>query len=206
MSPKVSKEHMELRKATILEAAKAVFIEHGYERTTMKLIMDAAKVSRGGLYQYFSNKEVVYETILQEALNRFSKETKDLLEGEVPSYWELLLLCMFGSEQQPDDKMDPMAPSNLEFFITGKHDPRRREYGAMRYNNGLTLYKKVIEQGQKSGEFSIDYDSEIIARTILTFTDGLALGHSILPQETIRLKEQSTLFVVYLKKVLNVSL
>ncbi|MCA0172618.1 helix-turn-helix domain-containing protein [Bacillus sp. RAR_GA_16] len=54
---------MEKRRASIIEAAKQVFIEKGYERTTMKHVMEQAKVSRGGLYQYFLNKEDLYEAI-----------------------------------------------------------------------------------------------------------------------------------------------
>ena len=204
MSPKVSKEHKEQRRANILEAARDVFIEHGYEKTTMKHIMDAANVSRGGLYQYFSNKEDVYETILEEGLTKSLNETVDSLKEEVSSYWDLLMMSVFGEDKQPDDEMDPMAPSNLEFFITGRNDQRRREYGKVRYYDGLKIYKDIIEQGQTKGEFSSKYDSEILARSIISFIDGLALEHSILPKEDLKLKEQSTLFVEYLKLALEV--
>ncbi|WP_064091241.1 TetR/AcrR family transcriptional regulator [Rossellomorea aquimaris] len=204
MSPKVSKEHKEQRRANILEAARNVFIEHGYEKTTMKHIMDAANVSRGGLYQYFSNKEDVYETILEESLTKSLNETVDSLKEEVSSYWDLLLMSVFGEDKKPDDEMDPMAPSNLEFFITGRNDQRRREYGKVRYYDGLKIYKDIIDQGQTKGEFSSKFDSEILARSIVSFIDGLALEHSILPKEDLKLKEQSTLFVEYLKLALEV--
>jgi TetR/AcrR family transcriptional regulator, transcriptional repressor of aconitase len=204
MSPKVSKEHLKQRRAKILEAATQVFIEHGYERTTMKHVMDAANVSRGGLYQYFSNKEDLYEAILKENLSRKVLETKELLDEKEDSYWDLLLLRMFGEDREPDDKMDPLAPINLEFFITGRNDIRRRKYGTERYYYGLNLYADIIRAGQKSGEFSNKYDSDIIARSIITFIDGLALGHAILPMEDLRVKEQSILFVENLKIVLEV--
>ncbi|WP_066173806.1 TetR/AcrR family transcriptional regulator [Bacillus marinisedimentorum] len=204
MSPKVSKEHKEQRRANILEAAKEVFIEYGYERTTMKHIMDAANVSRGGLYQYFSNKEDVYEAILEESLTQSGINMQGLLKKEVPSYWDLLMRSIFGESGRPDDEMDPMAPSNLEFFVTGRNDKRRREYGRVRYYNGLKIYKDIIEQGQKSGEFSTRFDSEILARSIISSIDGLALDHTILPSEDIKLKEQSELFVEYLRMALGV--
>ena len=204
MSPKVSKEHLKQRRAKILEAATQVFIEHGYERTTMKDVMDAANVSRGGLYQYFSNKEDLYEAILKENLSRKVHETKELLDEKNDSYWDLLLLRMFGENREPDDKMDPLAPINLEFFITGKNDKRRREYGTERYRYGVNLFADIIRAGQESGEFSKKYDGDIIARSIVTFIDGLALGHAILPMEDLMVKEQSILFVETLKIVLEV--
>jgi len=204
MSPKVSKEHLQQRRTNIVEAAKQVFIEYGYERTTMKHVMDAADVSRGGLYQYFSNKEELYEVILDEGLSRVLNETRQLLGEKVDSYWELLLLRMFGEGREPDDQMDPLASSNLEFFITGRNDERRRKYGQKRYMYGLKLYSEVIEAGQKNKEFSNKYTSEIIARSIVSFFDGLALDHAILSKEDLKMKEQSIMLVEYLKMALDV--
>ena len=204
MSPKVSKEHLQQRRIKIVEAAKQVFIEYGYEHTTMKHVMDASNVSRGGLYQYFSNKEELYEVILEERLEKTLNETRELLEDNVDSYWELLLLRMFGESKEPNDRMDPLASSSLEFFITGRNDDRRRKYGEKRYRYGLKLYSEVIEAGQKNKQFSQKYDSEIIARTIVSFIDGLALDHAILSSEDLKMKEQSILFVQYLKMALEV--
>ncbi|WP_028782487.1 TetR/AcrR family transcriptional regulator [Thalassobacillus devorans] len=204
MSPKVSKEHLKQRRADILAAAKTVFIKHGYERTTMKHVMEEAKVSRGGLYQYFSNKEELYEAILKENLLQVSEETQEFLENEVKSYWDLLLLRIFGEDREPDDEMDPLAPSNLEFFIIGRNDERRRKYGQERYQNGLKIYADVIKAGQENGEFSDRYDSEMLARAIITYIDGLALDHAILPEQDVQLKEQSTILLEFLKMALEV--
>ncbi|MBB6454824.1 AcrR family transcriptional regulator [Salirhabdus euzebyi] len=204
MSPKVSKEHLKQRRAKILEAAKEVFIKQGYEHTTMKHVMEAANVSRGGLYQYFSNKEDLYEAILENNLSNEVTENQDSLENEVDSYWDLLMTRIFGDDMDPDDNMDPLAPSNLEFFITGRNDERRRMYGKARYQDGYKLYADVIKAGQQNGEFSLKYDSDIIARTIVSFIDGLAVEHAILPLEILKMKEQSELFVEYLKLALEV--
>jgi len=204
MSPRVSEEHKEQRRSNILRAAKDVFIEHGYEKTTMKDIMDSANVSRGGLYQYFSNKEVVYETILEEALAESLEKTLDLLRGDIPSFWELLLASIFGPGGQPNDNMDPLAPSNIEFFMTGRGDERRRKYGKIRYYNAIKLYAEILEQGQKKGEFNDTFDPDIMSRAIITFMDGLSLEHSILPEEDVRVKEQAILFVEFLKRSLGV--
>ncbi len=204
MSPKVSKEHQQQRRTKILEAAKQVFIENGYERTTMKHVMDASNVSRGGLYQYFANKEEVFESLLYESLLRVSEETSKLLNQNVDSYWALLLLRMFGESRVPNDRMDPLAPVTLEFFITGRNDERRKKYGKERYFYGIKIFSDVIKEGQKNKEFSKKYDSEILARMIVSFIDGLALDYAILSAEEIMIKEQSILFVQFLRFALEV--
>lgn len=204
MSPKVSKEHLEQRRANILEAAKKVFMENGYERTTMKHVMDAAEVSRGGLYQYFSNKEDLYEAILEEGLRQSAENTKEILASEVDSYWNILMVRMFGTDGEPNDEMDPFASSTLEFFVTGRNDEHRRKYAQTRYHHGLPIYQDVIAAGQKKGEFSDAYDSRVIAQTIIAFIDGLALDSAILPKEEVKIKEQSEMFIEYLKFALGV--
>ncbi|SEN73546.1 DNA-binding transcriptional regulator, AcrR family [Mesobacillus persicus] len=204
MSPKVSKEHLKQRRAKILEAARAVFIEHGYERATMKHVMDAAGVSRGGLYQYFSNKEELYEAILEERLSSEYANIQNVLNMSEGSYWKLLLKSIFGDDMEPNDEMDEMAPSNLEFFITGRLDERRRKYGQERYQLGIKVYQDVIRAGQESGEFSSKYSSDILARSIVAFIDGLALEYAILPNEDVKLKEQSNMFIEYLRMALGV--
>ncbi|REJ10027.1 TetR/AcrR family transcriptional regulator [Halobacillus trueperi] len=201
MSPRVSKEHLKQRRADIMEAARNVFIKHGYEHTTMKHVMESAGVSRGGLYQYFSNKEDLFEALLEEGLTDEAETTEDSLE-KVESYWDLLMQLLFGEDGSPNTEMDPLAPSKLEFFITGRNNERRRAYGEKRYEMGLQIYDGLITKGQKSGEFSDRYESQIIARSIITFIDGLALDHAILPEEKVKLKEQSVLFVDYLRMAL----
>ena len=205
MSPKVTEQHLKQRRAKILEAATQVFIEHGYERATMKHVMDAANVSRGGLYQYFSNKEDLYEAILEENLAQEILQTKKLLKQKNDSYWQLLVMKLFGEVLASEERMDSLTPSNLEFFITGRNEERRKEYVKTRFNNSINLIADIIKAGQKSGEFSSTQDSEIIARYILTFVDGLALSHAIIPSvEELKIKEQSELFLESLKIVLQV--
>ncbi|WP_082235854.1 TetR/AcrR family transcriptional regulator [Halobacillus massiliensis] len=204
MAPRVSEEHLKQRRADIMEAAVQVFIQHGYEHTTMKHVMEAAGVSRGGLYQYFSNKEDLFEALLEEDLTGEAGAAQRPLE-EVDSYWKLLIQLMFGEDGQPDNRMDPLAPCKLEFFITGRRDERRRAYAEKRYRLALSVYIEVLKAGQRSGEFSDRHDPELIARSIISFTDGLGLDHAILPEETVKLKEQSVLFVEYLKLALSSS-
>ena len=48
----------EQKKAYILEVAKEVFIEKGFRTVTMKDIVEACEISRGGLYLYYNNSVI----------------------------------------------------------------------------------------------------------------------------------------------------
>jgi TetR/AcrR family transcriptional regulator, transcriptional repressor of aconitase len=166
--------------------------------------MEEASVSRGGLYQYFSNKEDLYEAILNENLQQAITAINETLLKEHSSYWNMLVSLILGEDMEANDEMDPLAPVNLEFFITGKNDPRRREYAIDRYSEGIKLYEKIILKGQKAGEFQLKMPASLISQSINTFIDGLALGHVLLPEQQIRLKEQTQLLMEYLRWVLGV--
>ena len=51
----------------ILRAAAKLFVQKGYEDTTMKDIVKAARASIGNVYFYFENKESLAWTLLEEA-------------------------------------------------------------------------------------------------------------------------------------------
>lgn len=54
-------------KAHLLGAARKLFSEHGYDKTTMQDIVREAKTSIGNAYFYFSNKEDLLTSLLEEA-------------------------------------------------------------------------------------------------------------------------------------------
>jgi AcrR family transcriptional regulator len=50
----------------ILEAAGAVFDEHGYASTTISMVLERADVTKGALYFHFSSKESLAQAVLDE--------------------------------------------------------------------------------------------------------------------------------------------
>ncbi|MEV7438079.1 ScbR family autoregulator-binding transcription factor [Streptomyces griseoviridis] len=51
---------------TILEAAGAVFDEHGYSSTTIAMVLERADVTKGALYFHFPSKESLARAVLAE--------------------------------------------------------------------------------------------------------------------------------------------
>jgi AcrR family transcriptional regulator len=55
--PKVSASHVAARREQIIEAAKSLFAERGFSRTTMADVVAASGLSTGAVYHYFPSKE-----------------------------------------------------------------------------------------------------------------------------------------------------
>ena len=48
----------------ILTVAERLFIQRGYENTSMKQIADRCNISKSNIYRYYSSKEEIYETLV----------------------------------------------------------------------------------------------------------------------------------------------
>ena len=65
-------------KAAILSAARDVFLEKGYDQTGVRDIIRKTNLASGTFYNYFSDKEAIFRSILDEYLVKVSQ----LVKGE----------------------------------------------------------------------------------------------------------------------------
>ncbi len=93
------------RRATLLQAAEDLFVQKGYETTTMDEIASAAHFAKGTLYHYFKNKadllKALQEKFEQEVMQRIRVRVehvppqdwpgrlKGWIEAAVAAYFEL---------------------------------------------------------------------------------------------------------------------
>ena len=61
---------VDARRALVLDAARAVFAEHGLEGASVRLIAKRAGYTAGAIYSYFAGKEAIYAELLRESLQR----------------------------------------------------------------------------------------------------------------------------------------
>jgi AcrR family transcriptional regulator len=61
------------RRALVLDAARAVFAEHGLEGASIRVIAKRAGYTAGAIYSYFDSKEAIYAALLRESLERLQQ-------------------------------------------------------------------------------------------------------------------------------------
>jgi AcrR family transcriptional regulator len=71
----------EFRTGEILQAARRVFAERGFEQATMEEIARAAGVAKGTLYLYYPSKQDVYSAALQRSAVELAGRTAAALEA-----------------------------------------------------------------------------------------------------------------------------
>jgi AcrR family transcriptional regulator len=83
-------QYSEATRAALLEAATALFFEHGFGRTALEDVAASAQVTRGAVYHHFANKRDLFEAVL-EAVEMAAKEHVNAATAGVEDPWEAAL-------------------------------------------------------------------------------------------------------------------
>jgi TetR/AcrR family transcriptional regulator, transcriptional repressor for nem operon len=86
---KVSREQVQQNRNRILNAAAALFREHGFDEVTVSQVMQAAGLTHGAFYGHFSSKE----DLINQAVGHISAQAKerDTALGEPARYADVYL-------------------------------------------------------------------------------------------------------------------
>src|SRR5512145_1183174 len=67
-------------KTRILDAAETLFMEHGFEATSLRQLTGAAGVNLAAVNYHFGTKEELFQAVLTRRLDPMNQERIDLLE------------------------------------------------------------------------------------------------------------------------------
>jgi AcrR family transcriptional regulator len=71
----------EKRRKEILHAARELFKTKEYEKVTMQELMEKLNIAKGTIYHYFSSKENLLESVVEDLINEELKRKKQLLKS-----------------------------------------------------------------------------------------------------------------------------
>jgi len=174
------KKSREKRIDDIINAAIDIFLEKGYENTTVEEIAKKAGVSKGGLYHYFKSKEMILIMANQKISENIEKMM--ITAGEFTSIKEGIL---FYIEKYLRYWLEHPKETSFLFLSVSKildnHD-------LLKYYQEFTLdYMKSFEDafamGVESGEF-IPHNVKTSAVTLVAAMDGI-LGYMILDERLL---------------------
>jgi len=65
---------METKEKQILDAARVLFFQYGYKKTSVDEIAEAAGIGKGTVYNYFKNKEDLFIQCAEKTKNRMNQQ------------------------------------------------------------------------------------------------------------------------------------
>lgn len=157
----------------ILETARKVFVEKGFKKVTMKDIVEACDISRGGLYLYSESTSQIF----LEVLKLESEETDDVFSDKITEDATAAdILVLFLQEQKKEllRKKDTLVQAVYEYYFEaqpGKKDNILKK----QFDSAVKIIEKLLEAGVESGEFYCENCSET-ARNIMFVLEGLKIS------------------------------
>ena len=131
------------KKRFILETARKVFIEKGYKNVTMKDIVEACEISRGGLYLYFASTSEIFIEVLrmesEEADDVFSDSiTEDATAADI--------LALFLKEQKKEllRKKSNLTIATYEYYF-GETVSKKDNVLKRQFDSAVKIIEKLID-------------------------------------------------------------
>ena len=157
----------------IVETARKVFAEKGFKRVTMKDIVEACDISRGGLYLYFESTEALFLEVLrlerEEADDVFSDSIKEDATAS-----DILMLFLKEQKKELLRKKDTLTQAIYEFYFENKLS-KKDNVLKQQFDSAVKVIKMLIITGVESGEFACE-DPEGTARNIMYVLEGLKIS------------------------------
>ncbi len=175
--PRITPEREQAVRDRILKAARQVFVEKGFSRTSVDDVVAACGMSVGAIYNYFPNKDELIRACI-DAANR--DETNAILADAqaAATLAERVDRAIGGWWKYTID-----APGGAAFLAEAWGEASRRpvirELMAVRFERAVTTASLLLRQGMASGELPADLEVEPLARTFAAMLDGLVVEYVI---------------------------
>lgn len=144
------------RRNTILNEAEKLFIEEGFEKTTVKDIAEHAGVAKGTFYYYFDTKEDIISALLEKRYRKTEKKAKHVMKSaELTSLEKLekIILRLIFS-RRGNFKV-------YEFFKIDENAKFMKERNKEFWNKFMPIFTDIVKEGVARGEFETDYPEEV---------------------------------------------
>ena len=188
----------ELSQAKILESAQTLFIERGFDGTSMSAIAKHSGVTQSMIHHYFGSKEELWQAVKKDAYDEYlahQQQLLDLDDGEIASFTENSLRSRFIFFQE-----NPQT-ARLLSWLQIMEDPTGMETGQ---EIGQQLLDK-IRQAQAESQIRDDVEPEtVLAMSIALTTHWFQSRHFIENLTGIFPADRETADAAYLEAIIKV--
>lgn len=148
----------EIRKNEIIQAAEELFLENGYEDTTVDDILQRTGLSKGGFYHHFKSKNEVFIAIIDRITDQSVQSIEEIAEMEGANAEQKFQLF---SDKQFQLKM-PKVKIIQSFYRERDVNPQFHKHNIMMWEKYVPAFLKIVQQGISEGFMKVEYPEETI--------------------------------------------
>jgi TetR/AcrR family transcriptional repressor of nem operon len=171
----------EFAEPDVLQKATEVFWKKGYHAASMQDLVDGMGINRASLYATFGDKHQLYIRCLQTYRDALHQAMTTLTVRRRPVRERLSILFRYlvkEAVQDTDRKGCLLANAALE---RGSEDPDTLREVRLHLDFTESLFRALLDEGQRSGELSTDRPVADLARYLMTLLAGFRMVGKVLP-------------------------
>lgn len=156
------------KRAQILRAAEALFVEHGFHQTGIAAICRAVDMSPGALYRYFASKPEMIRALIEEE-QADAAALFDRVQG-AKAFRPALVRAL-------EDTIRVVSAEDygrlaLDIAAEGQRDPDVAAMLATTQDILRERLARLIREAQDGGQVASQVDADASARMLLMLVDG----------------------------------
>lgn len=152
--PRAGRDPAALRRR-LLDEAQRLFLERGYDRTTVEEVLAAAGSSKGALYHHFPSKEALLEAladrIAEQSVADVAASVADPAPGAV-----VRLAGFFAGARRLKVAAAPEVRRTLPVLFRPENAALRQRVTAATIARVAPVLAVILEQGRREGVFDTD--------------------------------------------------
>ncbi|MDP4172502.1 MAG: TetR/AcrR family transcriptional regulator [Bacteroidota bacterium] len=159
------------REKQILRAARNIFAQYGFAKTTMEDISAEVEMGKASLYYYFPTKESLFESVISQERDEFmekigltlakenteSQKLRTYVEERIGFFKQLMNLGMLSNHSFLDK-------SSFQQKLSDEFSDKE-----------MKVIENIIRNGITTGEFQKDINAEELSSVLIHLLQGLRL-------------------------------
>jgi len=177
--PRINPEYRNVAKKKIIDATLEIAHETGWNAVTLETVARKVGVTKGALYTYFENSDMLMEEAVYELVKSLKYSIKSdgaCHEGDIHEMLEYVADAIFTGK-------NPVAPVFMQALARAAQDEQFRERIGKRYDETLVALHEEFEKRQADGQIPAEVDIRTAVRAIYGLTLGLAFIYHMLGKD-----------------------
>lgn len=138
-------------KTRIIEAAQALFMQNGYDKTSVNAIIDYLKLSKGTFYHYFVSKEALLDAVIELFSINIMDELKAIAASNEKALIKLNKVLSRGRDYKVENR------ELLRMMLSAIYRPEnivlKNKMMTETFKVSVPMLAEIIAQGEKEGVF-----------------------------------------------------
>lgn len=181
---------MSKKKNQILDVSLSLFLERGFDKTSITDILEKSDIARGTLYYHFESKEAIMDAIIERTGEKVMTELEGIVEDKRLSSYEKLLSMFLTMNMRSLSGGSQM----IDYLNQPQNALFHEKSNQMIIEKASPLLGRIIRQGREEGIFETDFPDETAEIILITISGFLDSQHLHADKEELEDRSSALLY------------